>query len=298
MESIQQIKNRINSIASTRQITQSMHLVSSSKIVKSRNKLVANQDFFTQANDLIEAVRSSPDIQSHPYIVGFDAKDAPKRDAVVIVLSSDRGLCGGYNVSVCRESFLLVKKLKDVRVITVGVKGREYFKRRRPDCIAKSFIGVSENPFYEDAQEVASMVLDWYNNGEVSEIYLIYTKFVNMLSQTPDVKKLLPLDPYQPEEHVKKDKTENKMRTLVRLEPDDTTLLINTVPFYLNSFIFRAMLEASVCEQSARVAGMDSAVKNADEMMESLTLKYNQARQSAITQEVIEIISGAKAVQK
>ena len=288
MESIQQVKSRINSVSSTRQITQSMHMVSSSKIVKSRNRMVANREFLAETLQMMELASADLEVRDHPYVTVKKKAEGPDK-AAVIVLSSDRGLCGSFNANACKEAYALVQELDNVGIITVGSKGKDYFRRRKPNALEKSYTAVSERPFFEDAADIIDPILELYKKGEVQSIYIVYTKFINMLTQEPTVKKLLPLEPKKELE---------AQAGAATLEPGTTEFLEMVVPFYIKSFLFSAMLEASVCEQSSRVASMDTAVKNAGEMIDKLTLTYNKARQTAITQEMIEIIGGAKAVQK
>ena len=288
MESIQQIKGRINSVSSTRQITQSMHMVSSSKIVKSRARMVANREFLAETQKMLDIASGSLELRDHPYLRPKQ-KQEEAATSVVIVLSSDRGLCGSFNANVCKEAHARMKELDNVKIVTVGAKGKEYFRRRKPNSLEKSYTGLSEKPFFEDAADILNPIFEMYHKGEIQSVYLVYTKFVNMLTQLPTVKKLLPLEI---------DTDLSAASQVSALEPESTEFLEHIVPFYIKCFLFGAMLEASVCEQSSRVASMDTAVKNAGEMIDKLTLTYNKARQSAITQEMIEIIGGAKAVQK
>ena len=282
MESIQLIKTRIKSISSTRQITQSMRLVSTSKVQKARARMLANSTFLEEGRRLVRIAQSSLDYNSHPFL-----RHRPVTQSAIIIISSDRGLCGGYSTNVGREAMLLMDELGPARVITVGAKARDYCRRRRELSIAHSFTGVSENPFFEDAREIADMALEWYASGEVDQVYMVHTEFKSMLLQIPKRVKLLPLEPLPAD----------FPRGRVQCEPDADSFLEKVVPFYLYTILYGAMLEASACEQSARITSMDSAVKNADEMIESLTLRFNQARQGIITQELIEIVSGAGAVR-
>lgn len=283
MESIQAIKNRIDSIGSTRQITQSMRLVSSAKVQKVRNRMASNRPFLESVLTLADVAVEGLAGTTHPY-----STPRPVQKSAVIIISGDRGLCGGYNVNAGREAIKLLRSIGDAQLITVGVKAWDLFRRRRKTPIMKSFNGVSENPFYDDAREIAATVLDWYNKGEVDQVYVVYTRFQSMLVQIPTAKKLLPLEP--PAE------APSGVRSIVRCEPGGEDFIDQVVPFYLSSFLFGAMLESSACEQSARITSMDAAVKSSNEMIDSLTLLYNQARQTAITQEIIEIVGGAGAV--
>lgn len=283
MESIQAIRSRIQSIGSTRQITQSMRLVSTAKVQRCRGRMAESRPFLEQMRLLVEELPAAFRDSRHPYLAGQEAGGA-----AVLVVSSDRGLCGGYNVNVCREALSLIERLGDARLIAVGTKANEFFRRRRRPA-DRSFTGVSETPFFEDAREIGGVALDWYGRREVGEVYLVYTRFQSLLAQVPAVRRLLPLQA---------DSTEGKARAPMRFESEENSFLELAVPFYVHSLIYGAMLESSACEQSARITSMDAAVKNSDEMIDSLTLLYNQARQGAITQEITEIVGGADALAR
>jgi len=279
MESIQMIRSRIQSIGSTRQITQSMRLVSTAKVQRARGRMEANRPFLDNMWHLVEEAVSGAD-PGHPFLSG--GSNAP----AAVVISSDRGLCGGYNINVCKEALALRERLGDCRIVTVGAKARDFFRRRRIP-VARSFTGISESPFFDDARGIGDVVLDWFGSGEADSVYLVYTRFQTLLAQTPVYRKLLPLK-----------QEARKTGALVRMEPEDESFLDRLVPFYLSSVIYSAMLESSACEQGARITSMDAAVKNSDEMIDSLTLLYNQARQGAITREITEIVGGAEALQQ
>lgn len=285
MQSIQAIKSRISSIASTRQITQSMRLVSTAKVQRCRARMVANRPFLEEAIRFAQTAAQSMEGDKHPYLTPRKVKATG-----VLLITGDRGLCGGYNISAARQAFDVIDHLPgEVRLVTVGSKAIDYCRRKRLP-ITKSFTGVSETPLFEDAANIADLLLGWYNSGEVDELLMVSTEFVSMLVQNPRVQTLLPLA--LPEKPV------DGLREIVRCEPAGEALLEQAVPFYLSAFVYGALLEASASEQSARITSMDSAVKSSDEMMDSLSLLYNQARQGAITQELIEIVGGAGAVQQ
>jgi len=279
MESLALIKNRINSIASTRQITQSMRTVAAIKVHRARETALANRPFLEQARRLMEAAGANLPYGEHPLL----AKREGNR-AAVVVISGDRGLCGGYNTNVGKALSALTKTLGETRLVTVGAKARDTCAQRYKGKVVRSFTGISENPFYEDAEAIASMVMGWYQSGEVDRVYVVYTQFQTMLSQTAAAVQLLPLE------------LEQTQRVKMRFELPAGALFGRAVPFYAAAFIYGAILESAACEHSARVAAMDAAVKNAGEMIDALTLRYHQARQGEITQEIIEIVSAADAV--
>jgi len=278
MESLSLIKNRISSIASTRQITQSMRTIAAIKVHKAREAMTANRPFLEQAGRLVRAAGANLPYGEHPLL-----KKREATRAAVVVIGGDRGLCGGYNINVGKAVTKLAKNAGELRIITVGAKAGDYCRHRFKGKVARSFTGISESPFYEDAEAIAAMVMDWYVNGEADRLYVVYTQFKSMLSQRTKTEKLLP---------VKRETGKVKMK----FEGGPRVLFSHALPQYVTAFIYGAILESAACEHSARIATMDAAVKNAGEMIDALTLSYHQARQGEITQEIIEIVSGADAV--
>lgn len=282
MESIQDIRTRLKSIASTQQITQSMRLVSQAKVQRARQKMDQNRPFFEQISRTMNDLGCNSVGSKHPYLL-----EREKNRSLIIVISSDRGLCGGYNINICKEAIALAKRLGEVEFITIGSKVREYCRRRKKS-IHKSYQSISENPFYADAKEIADLALELYNSGQIDQLYLVYTQYVSMLTLTPKSVRLLPLTvPEQTEKPA-----------LMRYEPGEENFLGSVTPMYLSAYIFGALLESAACEQASRITSMDAAVKNSTEMIDSLTLQYNRVRQGAITQELTEIVGGANALEK
>lgn len=285
MESLETIKNRIQSITSTRQITQSMRLVSTSKVQKARTRMEANRPFLLETERLAIIAAENFSETRHPYL-----RRRESNRAAVIVISGDRGLCGGYNMGANRHAAALIKSLGgEARIVTIGIKARDFCRRRYRQSLERSFTGISENPFLDDVKEIAALVQGWYDAGDIDNIYVVYTKFESMLAHTPAHKLLLPLD-------AETARNDPGPKGPVHCEPGDGVFLEQAVSLYITACLFGAILESSCCEHAARLTSMDSAVKNADDMIEDLTLQYNQARQGAITQELIEIVGGADAV--
>ena len=297
METMRDIQIRMKSIDSTRQITETMRLISNRKVQKIKKRMEDNRPYFEQSAEIIKNIAAdpgaNPDIKEHAYITGrapaLTDGQAPK--TLVIVVTADRGLCGGYNANVLKEAAELIKKRGDVQIVAVGTKGRDYFKRRKKNII-ESYKGLSENPFYEDARHISDAAIKMFSDGSVDEVYFIYTEYHTMLSQTPRTVRLLPLD-------LGEDKNITAGAGIsMNCDSDETAFFEYAVSAYASSLIFGAMLESAVSEQCARLTGMDSAVKNSEKIIDALTLQYNQMRQGAITQEIAEIVGGANAVGK
>lgn len=284
MENLKTIKTRVKSIESTMQITQSMKLVSTAKIQKARRRIENSRPFFEETRHAVLTAANNAQQKNHPYI-----KEREVKSTVIIAIGSDRGLCGGYNLNVSRRADSLIRKTDDPKVITVGVKVRDYFRRRRRNVI-KAYNDISEMPSFDDAKEIGAYAMKLFNAGEVDEVYLAYTKFINMLQLEPIVERLLPLgvSGEEKEKYTSKD--------LSDFLPDEETFLTEAIPKYVYTCIYGAMVEAAACEHSARLTSMDSAVKNAERLIDELTLTYNKLRQSSITQELSEIVAGANSV--
>lgn len=282
MGQMQNIRSHIKSIESTQQITQSMRLVSSSKVHTARRHMESSQPFFQHMIKNVQSLVSGFPGSQHRYLQPREVKTSG-----IIAIASDRGLCGGYNVSIVRETRELIESLPaDYKLITVGTQLWDRF-RRQDILIEQGFHGISEKPYFEDAKEIAEIALAMYDLGEIDEIYLVHTQFVTMISQQTAVAKVLPIPMEQT------DSLED-----VYCEPSVGAVLDSIIPMYVSAYLYGAMAESSVCEQSARIVSMDAATRNSQEMIEQLTLEYNKARQAAITQELTEIVSGANALEE
>lgn len=287
MASMRNIKRRIRSVASTQQITKAMNLVAASKLQKAKQKLERTRPFYTETRNVIQSIISSSKGLKNPYLVQREVKST-----AYIVMTGDRGLCGGYNTNVSKLAYTMMKGKPNEKVIAIGIKARDFFRRRKKN-IHKLYVGMSEKPFYEDAKEIGRLVFELYDSGQVDEVYLVYTEFKSTISHEPKAMKLLPIDP----EEILAGSDGAASGQLMNYEPDEDTLLSYMVPKYVDTLIFGAMVESSACEQGARMTSMDSATKNSTDLIEKYTLQYNRARQGAITQEINEIVSGANALQ-
>lgn len=276
---MREIKRRIKSVGSTRQITKAMNLVASSKLNKSKERFLQIRPFAEMTQSVISKVASGAANIRHPYITPREVKSA-----MVIVLAGDRGLCGGYNISVCQTALTACQDTV-CDYVTVGSKAYEYLKSRGKE-ISRSVRGISENPAYEDARVIGEEVLKRFAEGKTDEVYLAYTKYNSTISYESTCIRLLPFD--------MEEFSDGDDKGLTLYEPNAEAVLSYVLPKYINTVIYGAMAESALCEQSARMTAMDSATENADDMLEELNTKYNRARQGAITQEITEIIGGAE----
>ena len=286
MASMRDIKGRIRSVTTTKKTTKAMNLVSSSKLVRAKAKLASGNPFFENMRRVIG------NIMVNSAMVDFAMfKARPVKRSMVIVIANDRGLCGGYNANICKHAMNLIQSLTgEVSVYAIGNKSRDFFRRVNMD-IMEFKNGISENPFYEDAQAICAKAMSLYSAGEVDEVYICYTQFISAINYVPSNMKLLPLNP--------KDFLEEggKLSSAMRYEPSDAEVLSYIVPKYISTMIFAGLSTSAASGQAATMTAMDSATENAESIIDNLTLMYNRARQSAITQEISEIVGGANALE-
>jgi len=286
MASMRDIKRRRSSIQGTQQITKAMKLVSTVKLQRARAGAERSKAYFNCMYETVSNILSRVGNIDHKYLApGESEKKA------VIVITSNRGLAGGYNTNVTKlitrhESW----NKKDVCVYAIGNKGREILKREGYE-IKEELPDVIEEPAYMDALLLTKRLLESFAKDEIGEIYLAYTAFKNTVSHEPKLIRLLPVECGGKEEEVLSEQS-----TIMNFEPEDEEALELIIPKYITSLIYGAMMEAVASENGARMQAMDNATSNAEEMISDLALKYNRARQSSITQELTEIIAGAEAL--
>lgn len=284
MPSLKDIKRRIKSVKNTQQITKAMKMVAAAKLKRAHDDIVAARPYAQKMLDIANSLASRVRPDAHPLL----SKREGKKVELVIVIS-DRGLCGGFNSNIIRASEGFIRKNADNAGITlnlIGKKAKDYFKRRGLVIRQERPVG-SGRPNYAAAAEIAKEIVDSYVKETFDETYLIYSEFKSALSQKPVIQRLLPIEPLKEAEagaeHI--------------YEPSQEAILADILPKYIEVQIFRALLESAASEHGARMAAMDSATKNAKEMIEGLALKYNRLRQAAITKELMEIIGGAEALK-
>ncbi len=292
MASMRDIKRRKESVQSTGQITKAMKLVSSVKLQKAKQRAEESKPYFDAMYETVAAMIAKSGQMTHPFLQkGKSDKKA------VIVISSNRGLAGGYNANVVK---LVTKNEKftpeNTKIFSVGTKGRDSLSRLGYE-IFRDYSEAINEPFYGDAIAIGKDVLSQFTMGEVGEIYLIYTIFKNTMVQIPTLIKLLPIDAADITSESEDMETGIDKLTLMNYEPEAEEALNDIVPKYINSLIFGGLVEAHASENGARMQAMDSATSNAEEMISDLSLRYNRARQASITQELTEIIAGASAIQ-
>lgn len=289
MASMREIKRRKTSIQSTAQITKAMKLVSTVKFQKAKVKAETTRPYFDKMYETVSSILSKAGNIRHRFLIqGESEKKA------VIVITSNRGLAGGYNSNVEKAVIGSGLRAEDVQLYTVGRKGRDTLAKKGY-AVAKDYGDVIEAPTYRAAMDIGRDVLEAFTSGEVGEIWMAYTVFKNTITHIPKMIRLLPVA--VPEEDAASEDHAKGPQLLMNFEPEPEEVLDAVIPKYINSVIYGAMMDAVASENGARMTAMDNATSNAEEMLDNLTLSYNRARQGAITQEITEIVSGAEALK-
>lgn len=290
MASMRDIKRRKGSIQSTQQITKAMKLVSTVKLQHAKTGAEQTKPYSDCMYDTISQVLKKAGNIDHRYL-----KPGESDKVALIVITSNKGLAGGYNSNIIKMVTGSGIDPKKASVYAVGRKGKEALARRGYN-IAADYCEVINAPLFSDACKIGKDVLEGFANGEFGEIYLAYTQFKNTVSHIPTLLKLLPVQIEAKENEAKDEKPTIEDLTLMNFEPDADEALDMIIPNYINSLIYGALIEAVASENGARMQAMDSATSNAEEMISDLSLKYNRARQASITQELTEIVAGASAI--
>lgn len=284
MASMRDIKRRKSSISSTQQITKAMKLVSTVKLQKAKTHAEQANPYFNYMYKTVSSMLARSGSMNHPYLQGSDSDKK-----AVILITSNRGLAGGYNSNVVKLITESDFSKEELDVYAIGNKGKELLTHKGYHVV-KEDPELIESPSYEDAAILSREILEAYSNGEIGEIYLAYTHFKNTVVHEPKLIKLLPIDVSD----VSLDEEESNI--LMNYEPTEEEALDMIIPKYVTSLFYGALVEAVASENGARMQAMDSATSNAEEMISDLSLKYNRARQGSITQELTEIIAGAAAI--
>ena len=275
--STKEIKNRIRSMESTKQITKAMEMVAASKLRHAQARVANSRPYFEILyNTITDIVNTNTDFSS-PYLTRREVKKS-----LYIVIAGDRGLAGGYNSNVLKLAFGEMDG-KDVTVLPIGKKSVDFFRSRKLPLLTQMYAEAADMTI-GDCFSISKQLAKAYRNGEFDEIVIAYTNFVSVLSQTPATLRMLPLL-QQPSKEVRESD--------ILYEPGSTEVFEAIVPEYLGGILYGALCESRAAEQAARRTAMDSATQNADEMIADLSLKFNQARQAAITQEITEIVAGS-----
>ena len=291
MASLDDLKKRIASVKSTQKITKAMKMVAAAKLRRAQESAEKGRPYSEKMNNIILNLSNGiSDKENAPKLLSGSGND---KVHLCVVMTSDRGLCGGFNSNIIKKAKSYFTKLaeegKDLKIITVGSKGNDQLKRVYGDkIIANISFKESKHANYFDAEKVGKMVIDKFGAEEFDVCTIFYNQFKNVITQIPQAQQIIPLNVENSEE----DKSEDSYE----FEPDEDEILSNLLPKNISTQIFKAMLENSASEQGSRMSAMDNATRNAGEMVDKLTIEYNRSRQAAITKELIEIISGAESL--
>ncbi|SET16445.1 ATP synthase F1 subunit gamma [Anaerobranca gottschalkii] len=278
MQGIRDIKRRIKTVTNTKQITKAMEMVAAAKLRRSQDKVIQSKPYAAKMQEVVERVLSNSRDYTNPIIEGN-----PQGKPAFIVVTADRGLCGGYNANVLRTAQKTIDK-ENSYVIVVGRKARDLMKKQGYNIVAE-FLDIGDEPNYNHGQRIYGTVAQLLEEGLFSEVNIIYTQFINALTQRVVIERLLPVE-----------RKGEKISNIYLFEPSVEEVLDNLIPKYLTGKLYQALVESKAAEHGARMTAMGSATDNASEMIEKLTLTYNRARQASITQEILEIVNGANAL--
>ncbi|MCL1864094.1 MAG: ATP synthase F1 subunit gamma [Defluviitaleaceae bacterium] len=309
MPSMKAIKRRRLTVKNISQITKAMNLVATSKLQRARNNKAAIGRPVQDTFDIVYKTVSDESALEQPFV-----KPREVKNTAYVLITSNRGLCGGYNSNACKALAAHVKENGTNPVILpLGNKGRDYYKRRNGNLV--DVPSPSETPSLAEAKQVADKLVKMYEDGQIDEVYLVYTQFFTVLSLEPIVRKVLPITPDYMRRVVGVDIEDGEswedlgffakpdsnpasaLNREIEFDSGMENVLRSVIPWYLSMYIYAAMASSALCEQAARMTSMDSATKNAGDIIEKLTLQFNRQRQSIITQEITEIVSGANALQ-
>ena len=291
MASLDDLKKRIASVKSTQKITKAMKMVAAAKLRRAQDSAEKGRPYSEKMNNVILNLSNGiSDKENAPRLLSGTGSD---KIHLCVVMTSDRGLCGGFNTNIIKKAKAYFSKIseegKELKIITVGSKGNDQLKRAFGDKIIENIsFKNSKNVNYFDADKVGKMIIEKFEKEEFDVCTIFYNQFKNVITQIPQAQQIIPLE---------SDKKEDELDgSSYEFEPDEDEILSNLLPKNISTQIFKAMLENSASEQGSRMSAMDNATRNAGEMVDKLTIEYNRSRQAAITKELIEIISGAESL--
>jgi F-type H+-transporting ATPase subunit gamma len=291
MASLDDLKKRISSVKSTQKITKAMKMVAAAKLRRAQESAEKGRPYSDKMNNIILNLSNGiSDIENAPTLLSGTGDN---KVHLCVVMTSDRGLCGGFNTNIIKKAKLYFQKILDegktLKIITVGTKGYDQLKRAYSEYIIERMsFKDSKNINYFDADKVGKIIIDKFEKKEFDVCAIFYNQFKNVITQIPQEQQIIPLNTSEKEENSSEDNYE--------FEPEEDEILANLLPKNISTQIFKAMLENSASEQGSRMSAMDNATRNAGEMVDKLTIEYNRSRQAAITKELIEIISGAESL--
>ena len=289
MPSLLDIRRRIRAVKSTQQITKAMKMISASKLRRAQDRVIGARPFALQMQRVLNSVASRVDPSTHPLLA--EREPDPSAKIVLIVITADKGLCGGFNTNIIKaaSSFVVSTGAQGVALGLVGRKGRDFFRRRGFEVRIEE-VGIFQRVRYADAQRIAQAAIEEFTSGRASKVFVVYNEFKSVMQQRVVTEQLLPIqmgsDP----------RDAQGGQTPYRYEPDPAQIFADLLPKHIEIQVYRALLESAAAEHAARMTAMDAASKNSGEIIDNLTLYMNKVRQAAITREIIEVVSGAQAL--
>jgi F-type H+-transporting ATPase subunit gamma len=285
LATLRDIRRRIGSVQNTKQITRAMKVVAASRLRRSQERIFNARPYANQMMALLESLAARMEQQQHPLLARRE-----ERKILLVVVTADRGLCGAFNANLLRtaQSYIRERGAEKVSLVTVGRKGRDFF-RRRPVHMTAEYVNIFRQLEFSHAKELANKVIDLYTSEAVDAVDFVYNEFKSMMAQNVKVERYLPIEP--------RVATEGEYHAEYIYEQPPAEILKTLLPRYVEVQVFRALLESQAAEYAARMTAMDSATNNAEELIEALRLRLNRLRQAGITKEIIEVVSGAQALE-
>lgn len=294
MATTQEIKSRINSVKDTQKITNAMYLIASTKLRKAKNELDLTRPYFSALQGEIKRIFRTSEAVDNKYFYPVTGEREFPGSYGYLVITADKGLAGAYNQNVIKEAVKLMSEHENPKLFVVGEYGRHYFTSHNIP-IEQSFLYTAQNPTISRARVITNILLDLFNRGELAKIYIIYTDMQSAVNSQACSTRLLPFHRAQ---FITSAGCEKEVRTTLEFVPSIEKVLDNIVPSYVTGFIYSALIDSFCSEQNARMTAMDSANQNAQKLLDELSVQYNHIRQSAITQEITEVSSGAKSMRR
>ena len=294
MPSLDDLKKRIKSVKSTQKITKAMKMVAAAKLRKAQENAEKGRPYSQKMQNIIlNLTKSISDPENAPKLLVGTGKD---QVYLCVVLTADRGLCGGFNSNICKLAKTNFKKLlsegKEIKIITVGSKGLDQIKRKYGKYVIKKLNFKNKKQIsFNEAEIVGKEIIELFNKNEFDKCIIFYNNFKNVITQIPQAQQIIPAEKIESND---KDKTEEKLS--YEFEPDEDEILEDLLPKNISTQVFKAFLENAASEQGSRMTAMDNATRNAGDLVDKLTINYNRSRQASITKELIEIISGAESL--
>ncbi len=288
-QSTRDIKRRMQSIDSTRQITKAMEMIASTKLRKAQKRVEQSRPYLERLEDTLSRVTQAARKEGDELPIMAQQRSGDRR--CLVIVTADRGLAGGYNANILRRADQYLREHDDVQLILIGRKARDYYRRRNRRFLAE-YVNIGEDVDFRQAQEVSSVIEEFFANELFDRVDIVFNYFINSVSQRVKIRQILPIPEPQEEAEVK-----HGPKALYWFEPSFSGVLNTLVPQYVETCVFQSLLEATASEQGARMSAMRSATDNATDLIKQLTLSFNRARQAAITTEISEIVGGAEALQ-